>query len=268
MTLVDPCSNCLFDYYECICDSERDYAKHPLEILSYGGGTQSTAMLVLIQKGILPKPDLVIHADTGSEMPETVEFMKTAENLCDSLGIPFVIVSSHRGSLHEDYMSIGSLPVMGTRSCTSNFKIRPQRRYVRKIVGKRRKKVLCKMWLGITTDEAHRRSASDVMWTELTYPLLDMHPITRLEAIGINEDAGLKVGKSGCFCCPYAGSKHWLSLRDDHPELFAIALEMEQKKFDQRGGKLGLFQTNKLADLDSFKPKKDSKCDTGAGCFL
>jgi hypothetical protein len=266
--MIDPCAACLFDYYECICDCERDYVKQPLEVLSYGGGTQSTAMLVLIKQGKLPKPDLVLHADTGSELPETVQFIEVARQFCADLMIPFAVVRSHRGSLHDDYLKDNSIPIIGSRSCTSNFKIRPQRRYLRQIVGNRRNKVLVNIWLGITTDEAHRASDADVVWTKLKYPLLHDYPIDRNEAIRINTLAGLTVGKSGCFCCPYAGSKHWLNLRDEHPDLFAIALEMENRKLQVRGGKMGLFQEGRLSDLDNFETKDDSRCDSGAGCFL
>ena len=248
---------------------QRNWVELPLEVLSYGGGTQSTAILVLIRDGYLPAPDLVLHADTGSELPETVAFLSEAKALCDEIDIPFIIVGSHRGSLHNDYLRLNTIPVIGTRSCTGNFKILPQRRFLREIVGNKRGKVLAKMWLGITLDEARRRSSHcDVKWTELTYPLLDDYPITRDQAIAINEKAGLTVGKSGCFCCPYAGSNHWFDLRKNHPELFEIAIKMEENKFEHRGGKLGLFQEKRLTMLDSYIPKEDSNCDSGAGCFL
>ena len=83
---------------------QRNWIEQPLEVLSYGGGTQSTAMLVLIKQGKLPKPDLVLHADTGSELPETVAFIEEAKKLCESIDLPFHIVRSHRGALHDDYM--------------------------------------------------------------------------------------------------------------------------------------------------------------------
>jgi len=249
---------------------DRDFQDHPLEVLSYGGGTQSTAMLLMIANGDLPKPDIVIHADTGSELPETIEFISTAARFCEEeLKIPFAIVNSHRGSLHDDYMRLKAIPIIGARSCTDNFKIKPQRRLIRLIVGRRNGALMARSWLGITTDEARRRvDDSDVKWAGLAYPLLDDRPTTRDECIQLNSDHGWEVAKSGCFCCPYAGSKHWFDLRDSHPELFAIAMEMEQIKFDHRGGKMGLFQEKRLADLDEYDWKEDSNCDSAAGCFI
>jgi len=265
----------------------RDFIKEPLQVLSYGGGTQSTAMLCLIKENKLSRPDIVIHADTGSELPETVEFLEVARKMCSDMNLPFVIVSSHRGTLHDDYMSKKTLPIIGVRSCTMNFKIQPQRRFVREIVGNRRGRVLATSWLGITTDEegrslvknkdspnhGKRQTEGDVKWMNLSYPLLDEIPLTRDEAIAINEKHNLQVGKSGCFCCPYAGSRHWLNLRENEPKLFAICIEMESLKQEEqvrkgRKGGRGLFRDRPLTQLDTYNFQEDSNCDSGAGCFL
>ena len=247
---------------------ERDWLKYPLQVLSYGGGTQSTAMLIMIANGSLPKPDIVIHADTGSELPETIEFIKTAKDFTEKeLKIPFVIVKSHLGSLHEWYLENNTIPIIGIRSCTDKFKIRPQRRFMRKIVGNRKGKLLAECWLGITTDEERRRSDSNVKWCGLKYPLLDDYPSTREECILLNEKQGWKVIKSGCHCCPYQGGKTWLQLKTDHPTLFNISVEMEKRKIKVRGGKRGLYQNILLSDLNKIT-LPESACDSDAGCFI
>jgi len=258
----------------------RDYVENPLMVLSYGGGTQSTAMLYLVEEGKLPKPDIVIHADTGSEMPETVAFLETARELCEKMNIPFVIVTSHLGSLHNYYKSKKALPMIGVRSCTAKFKIRPQRRLVREIVGSKRGVKLSESWLGITTDEerrsldseGNRKLHSDVKYMDLSYPLLDIIPMSRKEVIEYNLTKGVNVPKSGCFLCPYAGSKHWHDLRANHPNLWNIVLDMENIKIQsdlEKGRKngRGLFRTGLLSNLDNLEHKEDSKCDSG-GCFL
>jgi hypothetical protein len=40
-------------------------------ILSYGGGIQTIAMCVLVAQDRLERPDAIIVADTGREMPTT-----------------------------------------------------------------------------------------------------------------------------------------------------------------------------------------------------
>jgi len=248
-------------------NQDRDFSNEQLNVLSYGGGTQSTAMLILIKLGYITKPDIVIHADTGSELPETIEFIEIAKKYVeDVLKIPFAIVKSHRGSLHEDYMKNGNIPIIGSRSCTSNFKILPQRRLIRAIVG-RKNKHLANTMLGITTDEEKRRTEGDVQWLKLTYPLLDEFKYTRKECILLNNLNGWDVKKSGCFVCPFQGGKAWLELKNNHPKLFQIAVEMEEKKFKIKGGKLGLYQERPLSDLQNIT-LEESKCDNGAGCFI
>jgi hypothetical protein len=247
---------------------DRDWLKFPLQVLSYGGGTQSTAMLLMIGNGSLPKPDLVIHADTGSELPETIEFIKTAKDYCENeLGVPFVIVKSHLGSLHEDYLRLNAIPIIGFRSCTVKFKIRPQRKYIRNIVGNGSGKLLAECWLGITTDEERRRAESDVKWCGLKYPLLDDYPVSREDCIEMNEKQGWNVIKSGCFCCPYQGGKTWLELKNNHPELFDISIEMEKNVKSKRNWRSGLYQDIPLSELSEITLPA-SACDADAGCFI
>lgn len=248
-------------------DEERDFSKEPLQVLSYGGGTQSTAMLIMMKEGVIEKADVVIHADTGSELPETVAFIETAKKYVENeLKIPFVITNSHRGTLHDDYLRLGNIPIIGARSCTGNFKIQPQRRFIRMVVGKRNRH-LADCLLGITTDEERRRTEGDVKWCGLKYPLLDDRPTTREECIEMNTLQGWDVAKSGCFCCPYQGGKQWLELKKNHPDLFQIAIEMEEKKMRVKGGRLGLYQERPLSDLDNIT-LEESNCDSGAGCFI
>lgn len=82
---------------------EAEESLHPLEILAtrkvdpsmpvvvaYGGGKNSTAMLVLMWRlGI--KPDLILFADTGGELPETYEYMRRFNRWLASVGMPEIV---------------------------------------------------------------------------------------------------------------------------------------------------------------------------------
>ena len=58
-------------------------------VVSYGGGTNSTAMLIaMVLKGI--KPDLILFADTGGELPETYEWVNTFSDWLKDQGFPEV----------------------------------------------------------------------------------------------------------------------------------------------------------------------------------
>src|SRR5690242_16471812 len=61
---------------------------HPVITWSYGGGTQTLAIAILIALGKLPKPDLIVMADTGDEATETWEYTIThVLPLFDALGL-------------------------------------------------------------------------------------------------------------------------------------------------------------------------------------
>lgn len=255
---------------------KRDFTKEPLQVLSFGGGVQSTAMILLILEGKLPKPDIIIHSDTGSEMPYTHKLIDEIKPLIQKMNIPFEIVTSHHGKLHEYYKSKNSVPVVGIRSCTVNFKILPQRRLIRKIVGNKNGKLLAECWLGITTDESRRKTESELKWIGNKFPLLELN-ISRKDCIEINKKYNLNVKKSGCFLCPYGGKKWFISLYRNNPELFKICQEMEEAYQIKHGNKMGLvpsindIKNLKFHDLFSFGSEiitlDESSCDSG-GCFL
>jgi 3'-phosphoadenosine 5'-phosphosulfate sulfotransferase (PAPS reductase)/FAD synthetase len=57
-------------------------------IVCYGGGTNSTAMLIaMVLKEI--KPDLILFADTGAELPETYQWVNTFSDWLFSRRIPW-----------------------------------------------------------------------------------------------------------------------------------------------------------------------------------
>ena len=45
-------------------------------VWSYGGGTQTAAIAVLILQGRLPKPDIAVMADTGREIASTWDYLR------------------------------------------------------------------------------------------------------------------------------------------------------------------------------------------------
>ena len=254
----------------------RDFEKDPLQVLSCGAGEQSTAMLQMIVNGDLDRPDIVIFSDTGSEMPYTYEIIKNIiEALCNSIDLPFYIVRPHEGKLHEHYREKNMIPMVGMRSCTSKFKIRPQRRFVREIVGNKNGVLLANAWLGITTDEAGRMATSDVKWMSVSFPLIEKG-ISRSDCREYNIKHNLNVAKSGCYCCPYQSDNEWIRLLENYPDLFNESLEMEKAYFANRDRWKGLSrQSNSLKELlEKYKggeiefDDSEGSCSAGWNCFL
>ena len=256
---------------------KRDYEKEPLQVLSYGGGIQSTALLLLVIEGRLPAPDLVIHSDTGSEMPHTAPVIEWAQKECRKLSIPFKIVRSHLGALHEAYQEKGALPMVGVRSCTVNFKIAPLNRFLRTIVGDKNGVLLAQSWIGISTDEARRRQKSKLIWAGIKFPLLDDVPLSRNQCGELVKKHNLNVKKSACFCCPYGGVKHFISLRAYHPALFEVCVKMEEtmkaKRPERRDGlcpKVRDLSSLRIDSLENygFDFADMVSCEPEGGCFL
>ena len=66
-------------------ESDAKYA------VSYGGGINSTAMIVYLVKNNLPL-DYVVFSDTGDEMPETYEYLEVIRQYLKRRNIPFEVV--------------------------------------------------------------------------------------------------------------------------------------------------------------------------------
>lgn len=118
--------------------------------VSYGLGVDSTAMLVGMHKlGIVP--DAITFADTGSEKPETYEFLPIMSAWLREHGLPEVTVvrygtatakdgSGTYSTLEEQLVLLGTLPgiVFGFgsstygKSCSQKWKVGPQERHDRK----------------------------------------------------------------------------------------------------------------------------------------
>ncbi len=247
------------------------------QFLSYGGGTQSTAMLLMAIEGELERPDYVVFADTGSEMPHTYELVEIMKKKCEEAELEFVTVQAEK-PLHEKYLERGTLPVIGIRSCTSQWKIEPIKRFMRSIVGMGRRKILATSWIGITTDERKRASPSSDQWSTRRYPLLEKM-MSRDDCIYYCEQKlGIQVKKSGCFLCPYQSPQQWGVLKREHPDLFDLSLELEKKAKSQSGFKGGLWgssrsieafnHTHSLEDFGFEIQVNSEKCAVGGSCFL
>jgi len=240
-------------------------------ILSYGGGVQTIAMCVLVVRGVLERPDAVIAADTGREMPTTWEYADAyARPLLDSVGIPLHIAShdlatvdlyGHNGDLLiPTYTETGKLPTF----CSTEWKARVVERYARRVLGLQGPLV---NWIGFSLDEAKRVKTHEGK----RYPLLELC-LTREDCLHIIADAGLPPPpKSRCYMCPHQHNAEWREVKAN-PALWAeaVALDNEVRDADERGGVYLHAQRVPLeqADLDADDRKEPSRqCGLGL-CFV
>lgn len=155
------------------------------------------------------------------------------------------------------------------RKCTSDYKIIPLQRKVRELLGIKRQKQgmahLCEMWLGISTDEAHRMKDSRVAYIRNTFPLIDKE-MSRADCLRwMQKHNYSEPPRSACVFCPFHSDAEWLRLKNNEPTEFIRAVEFEQSIQEaQRNqevlrGVPFLHSSCKTLDTIDFSPKLDSQ---------
>jgi hypothetical protein len=190
-------------------------------ILSYGGGVNSVALMVLLLRERLPL-DGVVFADTGGEVPETYAYLDTTRHYLRAHGVSFTVVSKRGASLYETAWRRKVFPSAIWRWSTRDFKVGPIYRYYRGLGGH------VNQYLAIAWDELERMKRSRVDYVTSLFPLVERR-MTRADCVALIHDAGLPVPpKSACFFCPFSSLDRWKWLYEAHPDLYARAMALEE----------------------------------------
>jgi len=265
-----------------------------MRTFSFGGGVQSTAVLVLQAENRLPEPyDVFLFANVGddSEHPETIDYFHNVHKpYAEKHGIrleeirkvrrdgtsPTLLehtINDKKSIRIPMYLSGGG---PGRRSCTADYKIHVVRKWQRQNGSSRENPAVC--GLGISVDEIQRaRTESGFPDQTLEYPLIDMG-LRRTDCHNIIKKGGLPPApRSSCWFCPFHNKEEWRRLKRNHPDLFEKTVQLEKLLGDRRE-ELGkdrshMTRFNKPLDqviddqltLDGFDDGPDS-CDSGS-CF-
>ena len=151
-----------------------------LQVLSLGGGLQSSALAEMTVEGLLPRLDAVVFADTHGELPETYEHVDYLRGRLARVGTPLHVVSA--GSLEADVHAASTgqrnrLPSMPTRirtpagelervnayHCSYDYKRRVVVAKVKQLCGPRGswRRANVVQWIGYSTDEGSRVKQPD-----------------------------------------------------------------------------------------------------------
>lgn len=207
-----------------------------INIISLGAGVQSSTMALMAAKGeIGPMPTAAIFADTGAEPAGVMRWLDWLETQ-----LPFPVIRVMQGDgfkralLDASDKKRVSTPPMHTenggilnRQCTVDYKVAPIKREVRRLM-KETGAALSQQWIGISTDEAHRMKPSRVQYTKHRWPLIEAG-MSRGACLAWMVKNGYPMPpKSACTFCPYHSDEAWQSLKDNDPDSWAEAVEMDE----------------------------------------
>jgi len=243
------------------------HGQEDMNIASYGGGTNSTAMLIeCVNKGV--EVELILFADTGGEKSHTYKYIKTFSKWLVAHGMPEIItVRTHLESLYEDCMKNKCLPSVayGFKSCSDKWKIRPVDKYIRKTYPDQK---IIKI-IGIDGDESHRAIDSRNKWSVNKFPLIE-YEWGRRECIEAIEKAGLpSPGKSACYFCPSSKASEVKALAIQYPELAerALAMEANAELTSIKGLGRNWAWKELLATDDMFEGDYEQFIELACGCY-
>ncbi len=213
-----------------------------MNIVAYGGGTNSTAMLIGLHQHHIPV-DLILFADTGAEHPYTYDYIPIMNGWLTAHGMPEIIPVTYtdqngeRLTLEQECLRSGTLPALayGYKKCSLKHKIGPQDKFCNNYPpcrevwarGERAVKII-----GYDAGEARRRTNAmehdmqDKKYSKM-YPLMDWGWVREDCVRAIQQEDLPLPGKSSCFFCPAMKRREIRTLYHRHRDLYdrAIALE-------------------------------------------
>jgi hypothetical protein len=250
-----------------------------LRFLSLGGGVQSTTLALMAAHGdVGPIPDCAIFSDTVAE-PKLVYDHLAWLSSPNVLPYPVRVVSA--GSILENLEAArrgerwASIPafVRGDdgraapiiRQCTTEFKIEPIHAKVRELIGFAPGQsfrhalgigptddvpVLVEQWIGISWDERERQADSSHAWIKNRWPLIEKQMTRRDCERWLSEHDYPVPPKSACFFCPWTENERWRQMRDQHPEDWQRAVEVDRLIGPGLSGTRPMFLHRSLQRLD------------------
>ncbi len=214
-----------------------------MNIVGYGGGTNSTAMLIGLYRREIPV-DLILFSDTGGEQPHTYDYLPVINDWLKRHGMPEITVVAYtdqngeRLTLEQECLRSATLPSIayGHKRCSLKHKVGPQQKFCNhyppcREVWDRGERV--RKFIGYDAGEERRRMHAIVYDIQdrkyqNEYPLIDWGWY-REDCIRVIQQEGLPLpGKSSCFFCPSMKRNEIRTLYHNHRELYDRAVSIER----------------------------------------
>lgn len=233
-------------------------------ILSLSGGKDSTALAIYMRDRV---PDMeYVFCDTEKELSETYEYLERLEAY---LGRPIVTLK-HDGRGFDDLLSVrrGFLPSARMRWCTELLKLKPFERYIGDDP--------TVSYLGIRADENRKGYISTKPNVSARYPFIE-DGLVKDDIIRLLNESGLGMpeyynwrSRSGCYFCFFQQRIEWVGLLENHPDLFAKAMEYEKEdaitgeryNWNQRESLKDLMKPERIAQIKAENARRLARMQT------
>lgn len=203
-----------------------------VSLVAFGGGTDSTAMLIEMVRRGEPRPHAILFADTGGEHPHTYTHIETFSRWLTERQYPEItVLRAPNETLEANCLRRHALPSIayGRKTCSQRFKVEPQEKWANndpKCKAEWKAGRLVQKVIGYEWGEEYRVREADAKYTN-RYPLIEWE-MDRDACKDVMRAAGVKLpGKSACFFCPNSKASEIGALRETYPDLFDRALAME-----------------------------------------
>jgi len=191
--------------------------------MGISGGKDSAALAIYMRDRV---PEMeYFFCDTGSELPETYEYLQRLEVV---LGKRIERLNSERGFDHWLWVYQGALPSPQMRWCTTALKIKP-----------------LEAWIGEDETYSYIGIRADENRDGYLSHKANIHPVFPFKEDGIDKEGVLKIlsdagvglpsyyewrTRSGCYFCFFQRKIEWVGLAERHPDLFEKAVAYEDKE--------------------------------------
>lgn len=221
-------------------------------VISLGAGLQSTTLSLMAVAGeIGPMPDMAIFADTGNEKRSTYQHLNWLETV-----LPFPLIKKRRSdrSLSEEtvshyrgeprgtphtppfFFNEGMLPLHCSKEWKTRVIIKELRRRLGYDYGERITRTKVEVWLGMTTDEAHRMKPSEAPWITNRWPLVEKRMHRGECEPWLRRHGYEPPPRSACVHCPFQTDREFAEMpRED----FEKACELDDAIRDGGNGTTG-----------------------------
>ena len=216
--------------------------KTPL-LINFSGGKDSTILLDLVQN--VTDNFICCYMSTEIELPKNIDYVREA---CEKRGCQLLVStpSEHKGDFFSRLAKFKIFPTFSAPWCTRDLKIRPQRKMLNRLYGK---KTFFKL-TGVRRAESSRRTKiyksyklEGFIQNEYQYGGRDqlIHPILywsdeniieylRREKIRVKTNPLYeKFGVSGCAWCYFYQSCIYEKILAEYPNLYDHFIEWEKK---------------------------------------